>query len=294
VENFPITDTIWTRLLGSQVRWVQAGSVRTRVIEAGEGFPLVLLHGISGHAETFYRNIMPLSRYAHVYAIDLLGHGFTDKPDIAYTLDDFLQHLEDFLDAIGAEQADFLGQSLGGWIASWLAIKRPGRVRRLILDTSAGIKVRMSEGKFERYMGNARSATAKAVQLPTRDNVRERLAWLLHDPHQVTEEMVEVRYQVTRLPAAQAAMAKILDTFTAPESSERIALTEEWLEKIHCPAFLVWGRQNPSTSWQEATRAAEIMPRARIHVIDNSGHWPQFEQPDEFNQVVGAFLQEPV
>jgi len=80
-------------------RFVDAGGVATRVVEAGSGPPLVLLHGTGGHAEAYIRNIASLGVHFRVVAYDMIGHGFSDKPDRPYTLDDYCRHLSDLLDA---------------------------------------------------------------------------------------------------------------------------------------------------------------------------------------------------
>ena len=73
--------TFWLEMLGGEVRYYDAGGVRTRCLEAGSGPALVLLHGTGGHAESWIRNVLPLGAHFRVYAIDMVGHGFSDKPN---------------------------------------------------------------------------------------------------------------------------------------------------------------------------------------------------------------------
>src|SRR5205814_613783 len=100
--------SIWTDFQGAgvQERYYNVGGVRTRVLEAGEGGerPLLLLHGTTGHAEAYQRNLVPLSRDRRVLAVDTLGHGYTDRHDKDYSLDDFVDHLVGLADEIGAEK----------------------------------------------------------------------------------------------------------------------------------------------------------------------------------------------
>src|SRR5580704_19680427 len=87
--------SMWLELVGTGIKetFHDVGGIRTRVLEAGDGPPLLILHGTGGHAETYQRNIGPLSRHFRVLVPDMLGHGFTDRPDVPYTLDDFSNHL---------------------------------------------------------------------------------------------------------------------------------------------------------------------------------------------------------
>ncbi len=112
-------ESIWVALMGSAVKqtFYRAGAVRTRALEAGSGIPLILLHGAGGHAEAYSRNLAAHAKHFHVYAIDMIGHGFTDRPDVPYQPDDFANHLRDFLDAIGAPSAILSGESLGAMVS---------------------------------------------------------------------------------------------------------------------------------------------------------------------------------
>src|SRR5215210_513168 len=97
--------SFWLQTLGGEVRYYDAAGVRTRCLEAGSGPPLVLLHGTGGHAESWIRNVLPLAAQFHVYAIDMVGHGFTDKPALGYTPRDYAAHVVAFLDAVGVAKA---------------------------------------------------------------------------------------------------------------------------------------------------------------------------------------------
>lgn len=283
--------TLWTDLLGAEVRWHDVKGVRTRIIEVGEGPPLLLLHGISGHAESFARNVLPLSRHCRVMAVDMLGHGFTDKPDIEYSMDALVGHVADVIETCADGKASIMGQSLGGWVGCWLAIRRPELVDRLILDVSAGLRVASTDEEFAKYQANARNRTKGALEKPTRAAVRERLEWLVHDPASITDELVDVRMRVFEQNDARRALNAITDALTGPDHFDSLSLREEQLKQISAQTFVVWSKYNVSTSWQEAETASRIIPNAEFHLIDGAAsHWPQWEQPEEFNQVVGGWL----
>src|SRR6059036_2434176 len=105
--------SIWCSLLGLpfRQRFSDVAGIRTRCVEAGQGEPLIFLHGTGGHAEAYARNIIAHAEYFHVYSIDMIGHGFTDKPDnVVYNLDTYVQHLRDFVEAIGAAKVNISGE----------------------------------------------------------------------------------------------------------------------------------------------------------------------------------------
>lgn len=286
--------TLWTDALGAQIRYVQAGPWRTRVLEAGEGDRhVVLLSGITGHVEGWTRNIRALSDQGlHVWAIDLIGHGFSDKPlDIDYVAPTFARHVVRFLDAIGADKADLVGQSLGGWVALYTAKTYPDRVSRLVHVTGAGIllddEARAQEAA--NVGANVASATTTALAETTRETVRKRLEWLMLKPETVTDELVEVRYQIYSLPDSRAAMPKLVEQ--APGAAGRpFMLTEAELAALPHETLIVWSDHNPTTPWEVGKRGSDIIPNASFEMITDAGHWPMFEQPEQFNSIVAPWL----
>ena len=115
-------ESVWSDLQG--VPFVQgyldAGGVRTRYLHAGDESkpPLILLHGSGGHAEAYVRNLAAHAEHFSTWSIDMLGHGYTDKPGHPLEIRHYIDHLLAFLDAIGVDRAHLSGESLGGWVVS--------------------------------------------------------------------------------------------------------------------------------------------------------------------------------
>lgn len=285
--------SFWTDSLGAEVRFRDAAGWRTRSIEAGDGDAVILMGGLTGHAEAFLRNIVPLSeRGLRVFAIDALGHGLTARPtDITYHAPIFTEHLLGFLDAIGAERAHLVGQSLGGWTALFTALKHPDRVGKVISVTGAGLLLsdEKSLDESKRVHAQVKTVTAKAATAPTRESVRARLEWLMADPATVTDELVECRYRYYTLPGAEDALAKLVAEQPGEENRAHM-LGEADLVRIGNETLIVWTDHNPTTPAEVGRRAAQIMPHAHFDMITGAGHWPMFEQPGQFNRIVGDFL----
>lgn len=133
-----VRDPYWVELLHTQVCLIQ-GRYRTRIIEAGSGPALFLLHGTGGHAENYALNIAALAEHFHVVAMDFLWHGRSQTegydPEIIPLLVD---QVTDVMDQLGIVQAAFEGQSMGGWVAMQLALRHPEKVRALVLTTTMG------------------------------------------------------------------------------------------------------------------------------------------------------------
>jgi 2-hydroxy-6-oxo-6-(2'-carboxyphenyl)-hexa-2,4-dienoate hydrolase len=226
-----------------------------------------------------------------VHAIDMLGHGFTDKPRIEYSIRALAEHVLAFLDEIGAPRAHLVGQSLGGWVAAWLAVHHPGRVASLVSVTGAGLQLDAEGAALTEQVGRkVAAATTKALDAPTREKVRTRLEWLVHDPAVVTDELVETRYRIYTRPDFAAIAGELVAGFTSRVRPEEL-LTTERLAAISCPTLVLWTRQNPTMPWAVGEAASRIIPGAAFHLMEDAGHWPQFEKPAEFHAVVGEFLR---
>jgi 2-hydroxy-6-oxonona-2,4-dienedioate hydrolase len=285
--------TIWTEMMGTEFvqRFVDVNGVRTRIVEAGHGEPLIFLHGTGGHAEAFARNIVPHAKHFHVYAIDMVGHGYTDAPDIDYTIDDFVTHLGSFLDCMNIESAMLSGESLGAMVGAWYAIRSPARVKKLVMNTGL-LMSRTPEGKQQ--LIDLMERSKKATGTLTRDSVRTRMEWLMNDPGKnLADELVDIRYAIYSQPGRAPITSRIArsiigglldDTWVARWSDA------QHMRGIRCPTLVAWSAHNPGLNAERAALGAREIPDHQFVVLEESGHWPQWEQADEFNRLHIEFL----
>jgi 2-hydroxy-6-oxonona-2,4-dienedioate hydrolase len=283
-----MANTIWQDLdnVSFRVRFIDAKGVRTRVLETGErGMPvLFLLPGQTGHLEAYVRNVGPLGEHFHTFAIDPLGCGFTDKPKTPYLIRDYVDHLRDVMDAEGIEKAHFSGESNGGWTALRLATVYPERADKLVLNTCGGYN--WDEDLFKRI----RALTIPAVMNGNRDEVRARLEWLMEDKSLVTEELVEVRMRIYSMPEFQQNVERMLDV-QVPEIRKDIRITDDELRNTNHESLVLWTVHDPTAPTTVADKMAELLPHSKKVILEGAGHWPQWEIPDEFNDVHVRFLQ---
>ena len=277
--------TAWLDLAGVPFtqRWIDAGGIRTRVIEAGTGDPLILLHGTGGHAEAYSRNLAAHAERFHVIAVDLLAHGYTDAPGRPCEIPDYVAHLGAVLDALELDWAHLSGESLGGWVAAWFASEHPERVGRLLLNTPGGATA--DETVLERLRG----LTREAMLTPTAETVRRRLEWLMAHPETVTPELVAIRQAIYDRPVFQDAIDDRL-VLLELDTRRRNLLTGERLARIGAPTLVLWTTHDPMADVPVGEWFAQAIPDARLVVMRDCGHWPQFEQPDTFNDISLAFL----
>lgn len=285
--------TVWLSLLGTQVRYLGT-TYQTRVIEAGEGPALVLIHGNGGHAESYARNVRRLGANGYrAMAIDLLWHGMSSKPPFRPDMvPAYAEQIIDLLDAEGIERAHLEGESLGGWVCLWLALHHPDRVDKIILNTTAGI--RWESGSVEEDTAGGREAlrnrTLDALNDPSKAKVRTRLEWLVADPATVTEELIELRHHMMTTADGRAAQLQIAENSFGFGSGRLAEIPESRLPEVAAETLVLWTEHNPGHGPDTGRRLASLIPRAEFQLIPDAGHWPQWEQPIVHDTAVLAFL----
>ncbi|MEU5879988.1 alpha/beta fold hydrolase [Spirillospora sp. NPDC047279] len=277
--------TLWTDLAATSftVRTVEVGEWSTRVLEAGTGTPLVLMHGTGGHLEAFARNVPALAERFRVIAYDFPGHGRTTPATRDLEIADYEAHLLGLLDALGLGRVHLSGESLGGWVAASFAAAHPERVDRMVLNTPGGSMA------TPQVMDRIRTLSQAAADDPSPERIRARLEWLMADPASVTDELVEVRRAIYARPGFARSMRHLL-CLQDPEVRRRNMLTPEVLAGIKAPTLVIWTSHDPSGPAGAGAEMADRIPRGEFRLIEDAGHWPQWEQREEFDRTVRDFL----
>lgn len=294
-----MTTTVWLEhLVGGRVTYRDSGGILTRCLEAGdEGAPIALfLHGTGAHAESFVRNLTTFGEAGyHAVAIDMLGHGLTDKPPTCgYTIAEYVEHVLGLVNSMSTSEVNLLGESLGGAVAMRAAMTYPDRFTRVVSAVGAGLRpippTLEEEAGWERVMALSRSAHSQM----SRDDWAARMRWLVHDPDSMPDELVEIRMRIYREPGMQASAPRIYDALgdfvyqRAPG-----VLPPDELSRFPIPVLYLWTDHNPTTPLSVAQAAFELTPDAEIDVLTGCGHWPQYERADDFNDRVLQFLGRP-
>jgi pimeloyl-ACP methyl ester carboxylesterase len=257
--------------------------IRTFCVSAGDGgMPVVLLHGSSPGACTeinWGKNIEALAADGMtVHAFDQPGFGNSDLPQ-DYAVEFRVEHARAFLNALGLDRFVLVGNSMGGYIAARIAIE-DRRTRGLVLVAPVPLLPAADPAAAEK----ARAHTAKLqAYTPGLDNMRALTSGTIIDHSTITEELVRRRYEMSigrnfeaQTRRAAAARPRPIDIRTQPPA---------------CPALLIWGADDGSVSVDWAVPLCRALPLAQLHVFNGAGHWPQWEQADAFNALVGRFVR---
>ena len=279
--------------MGATVRVVSGARYRTRVIEAGSGDPLILIHGVGSSAELFARNIMRLANDFHVYAIDALYHGYSslEPYDAEHRVERQAEAVLDFMDALDLAWAHIEGESMGAGMAFHIGLHHPERCGKLVLN-SGSYYVNLKREFPDMPEGNLLVPLCReSVTNFSRETVRRRMEYLVASPDHLTEELVDVQYRMYAVPEIRESMARVYG-ISAPRP-RLMRYEEEVAATLRPPVLVLWTDRNRGAGPEVGEYLASVIPGAQYHLIANAAHWPQWEQPEQHDEVVAAFLKAP-
>jgi pimeloyl-ACP methyl ester carboxylesterase len=268
---------------------VQVGPVSTRFWQMGaEGPDVVLVHGLGGSVENWAANIGPLAQEHRVWALDLIGAGWSDRPAVSYSIDNLARFLTDFLETQGIERGTLVGHSLGGAVVLHVAISCSERVDKLVLVSSGGLGREIAPILRLCTLPLA----GEMVFRPTRARTARLFRALVYDPAIVSGQMIDGTWAMRALPGARRALLSTLrDNVTVRGTRpEVVRFIRDNLRSITAPTQVIWGRDDPIVPLTHASLARQGIPDARLTVFDACGHIPQLECAAQFNAVVCEFL----
>ena len=248
--------------------------VRLHYAEQGDpaGPAIILLHGYTDSWFSFSRVLPSLDVRYHVYALDLRGHGDSDRPASGYQLTDFAADVSAFMDEKGIKRATVVGHSMGSFVAQRVAIIAPERVERLILIGSA------TTLRNETVLDLQRSVNALNDPVPVRF-VREFQASTVYQPLPA-EFMNRVVGESLKVPAR--VWRATMDGFFVPE--QRLA-------RITAPTLILWGDRETIFSRSEQDSLVKMLANAELKVYRETGHALHWEQPEQFVKDVEQFIR---
>jgi pimeloyl-ACP methyl ester carboxylesterase len=239
---------------------------------AGEGEPLVVIHGGAGDARSWWGNIKELSERYQVFAPDLPGYGSSQPLEGKYYIPELSDFIDKFAKFLHLEKFSIIGHSLGGGIALSYALKFPAKIKKLVLVDSLGL-------------GREIALWLRLISLPTVikifgslvGNAIKFAGWMLKQANPF--ELV--------LPVSPVFVR--IGTSIANFHQQNLVL-EKYLSKIKMPTMLVWGGRDPVVPVKQAYRAVKKIPNARLLVFKHSGHNVHREQLKNFSRLIYEFL----
>lgn len=284
--------TIATLLMGAQTRFVKGEKWTHRIIEMGDGPPLFMYHGVGGYAEPYARVMPALARDFRVIAVDALYHGYSSKEpwDPSRRTELQAQAYVDVLHALGYDKAIYEGESMGAAIGVEIGMRFPETVTKLVLNGFANLNTKRTTWQKQPFKGDLYELSRAAVIDPSYENVAKRLWWLVHDNDDIDDEMIEIRRKVWGDPEINKSLRRV---FGLDGADHRVVTPLRTDEDIRASwktdALVIYGEFNPQHGPDYGEYCADLAG-AKFYEFKGTGHWPMWESPAEYVEVLRSYL----
>ncbi len=274
---------------------VRVNGIKTRFVTAGDGEALVLVHGGepgTGGEYGWRHNIAALAGHFRVYALDQIGFGATDKPQINYTDAVLVDHIAGFIDVLCMERVHLMGNSMGAYGVARYAVDHPERVGKMVLVGSASIAVAMG---IHYKPTEASAALHLALEQPSRENVKAMLEGLVQNRSEITDGLIDERIKWITMPGAQETMRSLGRYRTRlkndPNLRQQYSLKGR-LDELTIPTLMIWGKEDHFAPVELGYELRKMLPNlTAFHVLENSGHQTQHDEAEKFNRLAIEFLK---
>jgi pimeloyl-ACP methyl ester carboxylesterase len=268
-------------------RWAVVDGYRMRYLRSGGGRALVLVHGLLGYSFSWRHALPVLAENATVYAVDMLGVGFSDRPlHLNCRLKAHAERLLRFLDSVGVTSCDLLGTSHGGAVAMMAAALSPERIRSLILVAPANPW--SAHGKRLAPFLSSEPLSWLILRLGPGPEVAHDLMLrrLFGDRSRIRPGTLQGYSTPLRIPGAFKYWLDVMSTWNRDLEELKSAMPHI----AHIPTLLVWGSRDSAVDPASANQLSQHFTDCRIETFEGVGHLPYEEVPDEFNFAVTRFL----
>jgi 2-hydroxy-6-oxo-octa-2,4-dienoate hydrolase len=221
-----------------------------------------------------------LAENFHVIVPDIAGFGFTEfKEDTHYDIKFWVNHLVEFMDAIGLDKASLVGNSFGGAVGIGLALFNPERLDKLVLlGTPAGTFVQ------------TKGLAGAWLYEPSVENMRSLMELFPYDTSLITDELVQSRYEASARPGAQDALRKLIPQPSTDGETMVKGFPEKAVKNIKAPTLVLHGREDNVVPVQCGRVLSENIPNSDLYVFGQCGHWVQTEQKQKFLKILNSFI----
>ena len=238
-------------------------------VEAGEGKPIIVLHGLMGALSNFDGVLNYFSEKGYKVIIPELP--IYKLPLLKTNVKNLSKFLKDFMAYKKIDKAILLGNSLGGHIGLYFTKLNPNNVTGLVLAGSSGL--------YEKSMGDT---------FPKRGNyeyIKTKTEEVFYDPTIATKEVVDEIF------ASVNDRVRVIKTLAIAKSAIRHNMAKD-LPSMNIPTCIIWGKNDLVTPPEVAIDFQKLLPDASLYWIDKCGHAPMMEHPDEFNKILENWLKE--
>ncbi len=272
------------------IRTVQVDGQRIAYLDEGQGSPVILVHGLGGTLWNWEYQQAALSASHRVMTLDLIGSGYSDKPDIEYRPEQVVEFLRGFMDALEIQRASLVGNSMGAGVVSAMALAHPARVNRLVLigGFPRGVREKLGD-TFVKTAVESR-APIWLVELGNwfagRGMTRTVLSEIVHDQTLLTPAVIERSYRNRKRPGLIPPLIRLTRNLELWEQGDALRLHE-----ITHPTLILWGTEDRVFPPEVGRALHGLIAGSRFELIPEAGHMAQWERPEAVNAILLDFLR---
>ena len=269
-------------IAGAVSRYIDVDGINTHYYEAGAGEALILLHGGGAGADSFGNWRGCLARFAvhyHVYAVDMVGFGCTDKPDpqdYSYTQQARNEHIIAVIETLGLASVNLVGNSMGGSTSMGVAIERPDLVNKLVLMGSAGVRAPITD-ELKSIMNYDY----------TTDGMLRIVRGLTNPDFRFDEELVNYRHGLSIQDDTKQAYNAVMGWI---REQGGLYYEEDYISRVTQETLVVNGKLDKVVPLSSAYKLLELIENSWGYILPGCGHWAMIEKPVEFTAATLSFL----
>lgn len=292
-DTQPDLRSIWAFLdnLAFTQGYVDAGGYRTRYVNAGpkDAPVVIMIHGMGGSWENFTANFPAMARHFNTYAFDLVGHGYSAKPDQVIDVDCFVEQLKGFIAAFGHSKVNLFGLSIGGWTTTKFTVKYPELVEKNLVMSAWGRPRGMITPEMHAKGMAVLQDRLAAVDNPTFEGMDKVFAELIAKPEDRMMDLLALRLRIY----LQDGMPKVMRNIFAgisPDNWEKVQLDDDALKSVSRPTMVIATPDFQDLFYKNALEYKALIPGIQWAEVFGASHWPQWEVADEVNKIAVEFF----
>jgi 2-hydroxy-6-oxonona-2,4-dienedioate hydrolase len=267
----------------SKQEYIPIDGIKTFLVKAGSGHPLLLIHGASPGASSLLNWKLNIDRLAAagftVYAYDQPGFGYTENPT-DHSIEYRVTHAKALINALGLDRLHVVGNSVGGYVAARLALE-DSRVKSFVTTTSGSLS---PQGSAESQALAKKHSEELREYEPSIENMRKLTLGTIFNTDLVTDELVRKRYEMSIGKNYEAQLQRRNAARQKPVHGE--------LNQLRVKTLLLWGNNDRGVSVERGVELFRNIPNAEFHLFDKCAHWVQWDKADRFNEMVINFLKD--
>ena len=259
-------------------------------LDVGQGKPVILIHGFGGAMWHWEYQYLPLAQSHRVIIPDLIGSGLSDRPEIIYSPEHLVQFFLEFMESLEIKHATLIGNSMGAGIAMAMALDHPEYVDRLVLISGfpAQVESSVASPQYRRFLLHRPPLWLATIgnQMAGRGTTERLLKEIVYKPELISASVIERSFHNRQREGLLTPLYSLLDHIDTWE--ERYGRR---LANISHPTLLLWGDHDRVFPLEVGKQVKALLPQAEWQVISESGHLPQWEQPQVVNPLILSFLE---